>query len=124
MTIDQLTFPAAKPRRRYVKSNWLVEHNYSTAKINRDIRYESKQQSWYQVVIKIHIDGLVQERLNSIANALELRLPCTNPSINRWCVAFWAVVYQHIDDFVQDYGNTIVKELGFRILTVLLMSSC
>ena len=28
-----------------------------------------------------HIDGLVQERCNSIANAMELRLSCTNPSI-------------------------------------------
>ena len=28
-----------------------------------------------------NIDGLVQERHNSIANALELGLPCTNPSI-------------------------------------------
>ena len=28
-----------------------------------------------------HIDGLVQERRNSIANALELHLSCTNPSI-------------------------------------------
>ena len=28
-----------------------------------------------------HINGLVQERHNSIANALELRLSCTNPSI-------------------------------------------
>ena len=28
-----------------------------------------------------HFDGLVQERHNSIANALELRLSCTNPSI-------------------------------------------
>ena len=28
----------------------------------------------------IHIDGLVQERRNSIANALELRLSSTNPS--------------------------------------------
>ena len=27
------------------------------------------------------IDGLVQERRNSIANALELRLSCTNPWI-------------------------------------------
>ena len=27
------------------------------------------------------IDGLVQDRRNSIANALELRLSCTNPSI-------------------------------------------
>ena len=26
-----------------------------------------------------HIDGLVQERRNSIANALELRLSCANP---------------------------------------------
>ena len=34
------------------------------------------QRSWY-----LHIDGLVQERRNSIANALELRLSCTNPSI-------------------------------------------
>ena len=29
----------------------------------------------------IYIDGLVQQRRNSIANALELRLSCTNPSI-------------------------------------------
>ena len=27
-----------------------------------------------------YIDGLMQERRNSIANALELRLSCTNPS--------------------------------------------
>ena len=30
---------------------------------------------------KHDFDGLVQERLNSIADALELRLSCTNPSI-------------------------------------------
>ena len=28
-----------------------------------------------------HFDGLVQERRNSIALAMELRLSCTNPSI-------------------------------------------
>ena len=28
-----------------------------------------------------HIDGLVQERRNTIANALQLRLSCTNPSV-------------------------------------------
>ena len=27
-----------------------------------------------------HIDGLVQERRNSVANAQELRIFCTNPS--------------------------------------------
>ena len=29
----------------------------------------------------VHVDGLVQERRNSIANALELRLSYTNPSV-------------------------------------------
>ena len=28
-----------------------------------------------------YIDGLMQERRNSIANGVELRLSCTNPSI-------------------------------------------
>ena len=32
----------------------------------------------------VNIDGLVQERRNSIANALELRLSCTNLSIWQW----------------------------------------
>ena len=31
--------------------------------------------------IRLHIDGLVQGKRYSIANALELRLPCTKPSI-------------------------------------------
>ena len=34
----------------------------------------------YLSYISSQIDGLGQERRNSIANALELRLPCTNPS--------------------------------------------
>ena len=36
-----------------------------------------------------HIDGLMQERCNSIANTLEVHLSCTNPSICRLvnCVA-------------------------------------
>ena len=37
-----------------------------------------------------HIDGLMPERRNSIANALELRPPCTNPSI---CHCSYMMVY-------------------------------
>ena len=37
---------------------------------------DKKNDSW------LHIDGLVQEKCNSIANALELHLSCTNPSIS------------------------------------------
>ena len=33
------------------------------------------------IAFKYDINGLVQERRNSIANTLELRLSCTNPSI-------------------------------------------
>ena len=33
----------------------------------------------YQAGHDIHIDGLVQERRNSSALAMELRLSCTNP---------------------------------------------
>ena len=42
---------------------------------------------WYilfQLTYLSYIDGLVQERHNSIANALELRLSCTDPSILTW----------------------------------------
>ena len=37
-----------------------------------------------------YVDGLVQERRNSIANALDLRLSCTNPSM--WDVDLDATV--------------------------------
>ena len=33
-----------------------------------------------ECIFRLQIDGLVQERRNSIANAPELRLSCTNPS--------------------------------------------
>ena len=36
----------------------------------------------YSVNLYWNIDGLVQERRNSIANALALRLSCTDPSIS------------------------------------------
>ena len=39
-----------------------------------------------------YIDGLVQERCNSIANALELRTSCTNPSIYIF-VRVWPTTY-------------------------------
>ena len=35
------------------------------------------------MLIDLHFDGLVQKRRNSIADALELHLSCTNPSISR-----------------------------------------
>ena len=37
-----------------------------------------------------HIDGLTQKRRNSIANALELRLSCTNPLI--YASVSWVII--------------------------------
>ena len=42
---------------------------------------------WNQVE---HIDELVQERRNSIANTLELRLSCTNPSL--YASVNWVII--------------------------------
>ena len=36
--------------------------------------------------IDVYIDGLVQERHNSIADALELHLSCTNPGYALHCL--------------------------------------
>ena len=44
----------------------------------------------YGMAESLHIDGLVQERRNSIANALELLLSCTNPSI--YGIKIWNVI--------------------------------
>ena len=41
-----------------------------------------------------HFDWLVQERCNSIANALELRLSCTNTLIGRYIsFAMWMDIW-------------------------------
>ena len=60
-------------------------------------------------------DGLVQERRNSIANALELRLSYTNPSI--WCIVDFAKLWVNcvvprvcLSGTSQTCGGTEVKE--------------
>ena len=55
------------------------------------------------------IDGLVQERRNSIANALVLRLSCTNPSV--WLCIRW--LCSHILIFLYD-----ARKMDITILTV------
>ena len=44
--------------------------------------------------LQCYINGLVQERRNFIANALELHLSCTNPSIYD-IVIYWTAFWQH-----------------------------
>ena len=52
-----------------------------------------------------HIDGLVQERRNSIANALELRLSCTNQLISAWYQA------EYLTCFLADYITALSQNV-------------
>ena len=64
-------------------NHWHLLENY-----RNEISFKSSRGQWVKDKWKIHplhIDGLVQERCNSIANALELHLSCTNPSICCCC---------------------------------------
>ena len=56
----------------------------------------------------LHINGLVKERRNSIANALELRLSCTNPSICFHSFHFrWLLDTGLAADWEMEYGRWI-----------------
>ena len=50
--------------------------------------------SYYTTLMHAHdyVDGLVQERRNSIANALGLRLSCTNPSMRIVPKPSWVII--------------------------------
>ena len=58
-----------------------------------------------------HINGLVQERRNSIANAMELRLSCANPS------TCWLPCYHWLWR-LHDYHSPSLKQLGHLVLVV------
>ena len=60
--------------------------------------YIPEEHIWMQILWKdvcenyiLKIDGLVQERCNSIAKALELHLSCTNP-------LKWPILFQEVND--------------------------
>ena len=57
---------------------------------------------WHHFDINKHTDGLVQERRNSIANALELHLSCTNPSIWYMCTqVFFSITWLNTCWFIK-----------------------
>ena len=53
---------------------------------------KSLEHFWRSGIPNFHLNGLVQERHNSIANTLEFRLSCTNPSIYGYRFFEWAAV--------------------------------
>ena len=56
-----------------------------------------------QVIFSFQVDGLVQEKLNSVTNALELRLSCTNLSMYRLFYTYFTMAYPNKDNiFVVD----------------------
>ena len=53
--------------------------------------------------------GLMQERCNSIANTLELRLSCTNPSI---CTGYWITHWGRVTHICVGKPTIIVSDNG------------
>ena len=68
--IDEYSFTNAVSAQQQVTPKNLTRRMYSLDKVLP-----------HNISIK-HIDGLAQERRNSIANTLELRFSCSNPSIS------------------------------------------
>ena len=62
-----------------------------------------------------NIDGLVQERHISIANALESRLPCTNPLIYKIKNRFKGYVRVYMSRSLWDKYGGVTKPLIYRI---------
>ena len=77
--LDQL-FVGAQTSNLKIGS-WNLVFSYSTWPALDTFKGISLNENVFQMEVHWNIDGLVQERSNSIANALELRLSCTNLSI-------------------------------------------
>ena len=74
-----------------------------------------------------HIDGLVQERRNSSALAMELHLSCTNPSISsirywQWCFK-WKSIWTDKNIFIPSISWLLMQGVWASATMVLSYSS-
>ena len=68
---------------RMMSLSILIVIHYRLTQLNKLQRnLNTNATTFFHENVSENIDGLVQERRNSIASALELRLSCTNPSIS------------------------------------------
>ena len=74
---------SVKNKKKYFQVRWILTH-WGVDQKDEILQITFHNAFfWRQICVsrlKFHFDGLVQERHNSTANALELRLSCTNPS--------------------------------------------
>ena len=87
-----------------VKQPWNMGKSQNFA---ADCRYTDNKTKQIKTMVYIsweilhtYIDGLVQDRRNSIANALDFRLSCIRPSI--WCIC---KVQPHYNTFINVYNT-------------------
>ena len=74
-----LTLAAAGKNQRFTRYPPVINHNRGWCNYTCHLLLHLTSSQTIHVYLNIY--GLVQERRNSIANALDLRLSCTNPSI-------------------------------------------
>ena len=70
------------------------------------------------------IDELVQERRNSSADALELRLSCTNPSICSRITVIVDVISGYFESVVPDIDCLVPEKRNSSTLTMEFRLSC
>ena len=76
MAADALASCVARP-----SSVMLLTCNWSVSFAGNDFNYVHNLIAKKKYKIQLHVDGLVQERRNSSALAMELRLSCLDPSM-------------------------------------------
>ena len=74
------------------------------------LRKQNSREMSAMYIYIYYIDGLVQERRKSIANALELRLSCTNPSLSIY-INIYIYYKQHV--FLVYQGSPVEIVKGF-----------
>ena len=100
-----------------------------TGSINVPLKHFWKKNTLF--TLRLYIDGLVQERRNFIANALELRLFSTNPLTCGWLSFTWVIRgistkrHQMIESWVQSITKMkcVIQIASFTHLTSSVYSS-
>ena len=70
---------SSEPRGAHFMEIWIKIKHFSFKKIY--LKSSAKWRQFCPGIDMLNVDGLIKERRNSIANALELRLSCINPSM-------------------------------------------
>ena len=96
-----------------IQSFWMASHSvFAVIKMNFHVNGGTARFVIQFSQIQYYIDGLMQERHNSIANAMELRLSCINPMICSTAVEGSHKLCHSNLNFCERLGGSVSKVVG------------